>query len=150
MSLSNPNIPQGTLTRLRAGLLWNDIPNLNVTPAFLGKAGIEIGFEGNFTTQIETMTGIVQSAEPFVQVSVTINLLRTQALAAAYMAQANLNTVFGDCTVRPDVGPGALQPFPLYNMAWQSLRALSLAGQDPGFVIAMHGYMNINSGLWNT
>ena len=150
MPISNPFTPQGTLNRLRASIIWDDFPQLNVTPSFLGKAGISFAPESDFTTEIETMTGIVQSPEPYVMGSVTINLLRTQALADAYKAQAEQNTVFGNCTVRPDVGPGGLSPYQLYNMAYKSLRELSFAGSDPGYVVVLRGYYPVNAGLWNT
>ena len=150
MSISNPNVPQGTLNRLRASVVWDSVPALNVTPAFLGKAGISLAFDSDYTTEIETMTGIVQSPEPYVMVTLTMNLLRTQALADAYKIQAETNTVFGSCTVRPDVGPGGLSPYPLQNVSFKSLRELPMSGTDPAYVVVMRGYYPVNSGLWNS
>lgn len=150
MPISNPNIPQGILNRLKASILWDNFPGLNVTPPYLGKAGISLTFDSKFTTDIPTMTGLIKSGEPYVMCSLAINLLRTQALAAAYKAQAESNTVFGNCTVRPDVTAGGITPYPLLNVSWGDMRELTMAGVDPSFLVLMTGYYNINNQLWNS
>ena len=100
---------------------------------FLAKAMLTLAFEGDFTTEIETQTGLVQSPEPYVAASITMNLLRTQSLAAQYQLQWLSNTVLGDCTIRGDIATssGGLSSFYLNNCAIKSVRELSFAGKDP-------------------
>lgn len=152
MPTSNPNIPQGTLNLLRTSIIWTLNPGLNVSPAFTGKAGVSISFDGDFTTEIETMTGLVQSPEPYVMVTATINLIRTQGLAAAYQSQWQANTVLGDCIIRGDVagGSGGLASFYINNNAIKGVSPLSFAGKDAGLIITTRGYLNINNSLWSS
>lgn len=150
MPISNPNIPQGNLNRLITSFLWDDVPGLNVTPGFTGKGGISIAFDGDFTSEIETMTGLVQSPEPYVMVTLTFNLLRTQPLANAYITRGQTNTVFGNGTLRPDVAGNILQPWYIQNLAWKNLRELSLAGTTPDFPAIFRGYWALNNNLWNS
>ena len=152
MSNSSPNVPQGTLNLLRPSVLWVSYPQLNVSAGFLAKAMLTLAFEGDFTTEIEVQTGLVQSPEPYVATSITMNLLRTQPLAAQYQLQWLANTVLGDCTVRGDVagGSGGLSSFYLNNCAIKSVRELSFAGKDPSLVVMCRGYYNVNANLYNS
>lgn len=145
-------VPQGNLNRLVASIVWDNFPQLNVTPAYLGKPAISLAFNGRFTTPIETQTGLVQSPEPFVMTTLTIALLRTQPLAGLYQQQAAQNTVFGNCTVRPDVSASlnAVSPFEIQNVSWTELRELAFAGLDPLYSVIMEGYIPINSALWSS
>jgi len=148
--MADPLVPQGNLNRIRASLLWTSFPSLNVVPSYLGAEGISLSFEGEATTRIPTMTGVVNSPEPFQPVSVVVGLLKTQPLSAAYEAQRQLSTLLGDCTLRPDVSPagGGLGPYQLLNMSISNVRELRNNGTDPAYVITFGGYMLINSSLW--
>ena len=146
--MAAPNTPQGTLNRLRASVVWTSVAQLNVTPSYLGKAGISLSFEGEFTTFIDTMTGGVTSSEPYVRVMVGINLLKTQSLANLYKQQMELNTVLGNCTIRPDVT--TMDPWIIQNVGIAGVRELSFAGLDPGFMISLRGYYQINSQQWSS
>lgn len=144
---ANPLIDQGTLNRIRGSVVIPDFPTLNVTAPFLGKAGIGLGVQGESTTFINTLTGSVTSPEPYMAAVVTLHLLKTQSLAALYKARMELDARIGGLQVIPDaVG------FPNYeflNCAIASVREMSFAGDDAGFVITVRGYYNINSSLWN-
>jgi hypothetical protein len=144
---SNPLIAQGTLNRLRASVNIPGFPALNVTAPYLGKAGISLALEGDITTRIPTMTGIVNSGEPYQMVSVTINLLRTQNLSALYKQQIETNSVIGDFNVIPDAS--TLPSYYINNGSILSIRELPMAGEDAGYVVVLTGYYNINSSLWN-
>lgn len=152
MAASNPNVPQGTLNLLRPSVVWVTFPALNVSAGFIAKAQLSLRFESDFTTEIETQVGLVQSPEPYVTCSVTMNLLRTQPLSAAYQTQWMKNSVLGDCTVRGDVavGSGGLSSFYLNNCAIKSVGELAFAGKDPSLVVMVRGYYNINSSLYNS
>jgi hypothetical protein len=145
--MANPIIPQGNLNKLRASIVWVSFPNLNVTASYLGKDGISLAFEGQATATIETMTGGVQSPEPYQKTNISIHLLRSQALANAYKNQIETNTLMGDCTLYPD--SSILSPYILTNCSITNVNTLNMNGSDPGWVLVGSGFYNINSNLWN-
>lgn len=142
----NQYTDQGTLDRLRGTVTVTNIPTLNVTGDFLGVGGITIAPSGNVTDFINTMTGRVASSVPYIPVEVTINMIRSQTLAAAWYNQARTNSLLGDMTITPDV-----TTFPnitLRNCGITTLPSQSYAGTDPSFDIVISGYMIVNSNLW--
>lgn len=144
---TNPRVPQGTLNRIRGSIVLPDLPELNVTAPFLGRGGISFGLQGESTVMIPTMTGAVTSPEPYMMAAVTINLLKTQALAAAWRTRMELDARIGDLTIWPDA-----TTFPRYtvsNCAIVSVREMSFAGDDAGYVLVVHGYYDVNSSMWN-
>jgi hypothetical protein len=144
---SNPLVSQGTLNRLRASIIWGSFPALNVTAPFLGKAGIKLALEGEATAFHPTMTGAVTSPEPYLMISLRVNLLKTQQLAAAYKAQMELLALLGDGVVRAD--SAAHPPYQLTNCSIQSVPELDFSGDAPDYNVVVKGYYNINSSLWN-
>lgn len=148
--MANPNVPQGTLNRLATSLVINNFPELNVIPSFLGKEMITLGFSGDITTMIQTTTGTVTSPEPYQMVVITVHLLKTQALAPAYKAQLELNSLLGDITAWPDVQPGvALPPYQCSNCAITEVRELAFNGVDAGWAVVIKGTYIVNSALFN-
>lgn len=146
--MADPRIPQGNLNRLKASLIWADNSDLNITPPFMGRAMFSLSFEGAATSRIPTSTGLVNSPEPYQGVMVTASLLRTQQLATLYEQRRQTNTLMGDGTLRPDSQAGGLGPYQLINMSIENVREMTIAGEDPTFVIVFGGYMQINSFLW--
>lgn len=144
---TNPNIAQGTLNRLRGSVVVTDFPALNITAPFLGRGGISISFEGETTTFINTNTGAVTSPEPYQATTVTVNLLKTQGLAAQYEAQRQTLSTIGDITVVSDAT--TLPAYNITNCAILNVRELSFNGEDAGYVVTLHGYYSINNALWN-
>ena len=145
--MSNPQIPQGTLNRLVASVVIPAVPALNVTPSFLNKEGIRLAFDGESTKFLPTMTGAVTSPEPYVMVTVTINLLKTQALANAYEQQRQTQSLIGNIVVRPDTT--ALAPYDITNCAIESVRELAFSGEDAGYAVTIRGYYLVNQSLWD-
>jgi hypothetical protein len=147
----NPLVPQGVLNRVLGSIYWDLQPSLNVTAPYLGKGGISISFDGDATTFINTMTGQVQSPEPYQPILVTMNLLKTQNLAALYEAQRRKNTYIGDGQVYPDVSQtsGGIPIYPINNCAIRNIRELDFRGEDAGYVVTMGGYYLINSDMFN-
>lgn len=144
----NPLIEQGTLNRIRGSVTWTNFPGLNVTAPFLDKDGINLRKEGEASMQHGTMTGLVQSPEPYMPVSVVIALLKTQSLSESYKAQMQANSVLGPGTVYPDVSEG-LSPYALYNMSIQSVGELLFNGTTPIFAVTCRGYWIVNNSLFN-
>lgn len=146
--MTNPLISQGTLNRLKASIVWNNNSSLNVTPSFLNKEGIRLSLDGEATKFFPTQTGAVTSPEPYMMITVTVNLLKTQSLSAQYKAQFELSTLLGDGVVRPDTSTG-LTPYEITNCALEGVPQQSFNGEDPGWVVSIRGYYLINSSLWD-
>ncbi len=144
---TNPLIAQGVLNKLRASITVQSNAALNIGASYLGKNMISMSIDTPTTTQIPTQVGLVQSPEPYAEVTITAHLLRTQGLSASYKSQTETNTVIGNVIVRPD--SSALPDFQILNTAIMGIRELPMDGTDAGFVITLKGYYNINSDLWN-
>ena len=144
---TNPTIPQGVLNRIRGSIVIDDFPELNVTAPYLGREGISLNFEGETTTRISTMTGVVTSPEPYQPVVVEVALLKTQALAQAYEQQRQTLSTIGNLTVRTDAA--TLGPYPLINCSIQNVRQIKINGESADYVVTLTGYLPINSSLWN-
>lgn len=145
--MANPLVVQGTLNRILASVVWQNFPALNVTAPFLNREAIRLALDGESTRFLPSLTGAVTSAEPYMMVTLTINLLKSQNLAALYKAQMELQSVLGDCVVRPDVT--TLPPYDFTNCAIQSVREQAYSGEDAGFAVTVRGYYLINSSLFN-
>ena len=145
--MANPQVPQGTLNRLRGSVVLGNFPALNVTAPFLAKEAISIAFEGDGAILVPTMTGGVQSPEPYIMVVITANILKTQNLAALYKAQFELDTNIGPISVYPD--SATLPEYDFVNCVMAGApRELVLDGNQAGFSVTYHGIYQINSSLW--
>jgi len=143
----NPGVVQGTLNRLRGSVLWSGFPQLNVTAPFLAKAGIRLAFQGKSVVYIDTLTGAVSSPEPYLHVSVSMALLKTQALADAYKDQWELLATLGDGVVRSD--SKAMKPWQITNMSISEVGELTFNGEEVIYPVVCEGFYVINSALWD-
>lgn len=144
---TNPLVAQGVLNRLRCSVVIADTPSLNITAPYMGKSFARVEFEGNFVEQIETGTGVVNSPEPYVMATVTIGLLRTQPLAAAWAAQYLLDGEIGNITIYPDTS--AFPQIPLANASIRHFTPGAFDGTDPVSQLMLRGVYYINNNLWN-
>lgn len=144
---ANPLVDQGTLNRIRGSLSWINFPGLNVTASFLGPDGIRMALEGGASTMLPTLTGVVQSPEPYMMVNVTIHLIKSQPLAALYKTRMEDLAIMGEFVVRPDVT--TLPPYDFQNGALENVREMGMNGRDHEFVISIRGQYLINNQLWN-
>lgn len=149
MASGNPLQDLGSLNRIKASVVWTNFPALNVTAPFLGKGGITVALEGESSTQHGTMTGVVQSPEPYLPISVVIHLLKTQNLAELYKAQMEDNCVIGPGTVWPDVQSGGISSYQLNNMSIQSTPSLDFSGASPDYIVNLKGFYVVNNSLFN-
>jgi hypothetical protein len=147
MPTTNPLIDQGTLNRLRATVTIPNNPQLNVTPPYLGPNGVSMTLEGEVTRNLPTMAGTVTSPEPYQMVTVTIQLLRSQALASLYKGMQETNSLIGPITVRPDAA--TLPDYTFQNCSITGTAPMTFNGGEPGYVITIKGYYPTNSSLWN-
>ena len=144
--MSNPQVQQGTLNRLLASVVYADYPQLNVTSSYLAREAISMAFDGDTSLLIGTLTSAVTSPEPYVYGTVTMHLLRTQALGNAYKTQVETNTTLGSVTVYPD--SVALSPFQLNNCVLQVVQEMPFDGTQASLIIRLRGVYNINSALF--
>jgi hypothetical protein len=141
--MSNPRIEQGSLNRLLASVVFAEFGYLNVTSPFLAKEAISIAFEGDTSQLIGTLTGAVTSPEPYIFATVTMHILRTQALGAAYKLQIENNTTMGSVNVYPDTK--GFPPFQFDTCVLQSMQDIQLDGNQPGLIIKLRGVYRINA-----
>lgn len=146
--MSNPLVQLGTLNRLRGSITVASNASLNVTASYLNKDGIQIALEGDMTAMLPAMTGMVPSPEPYVPVTVTVHLLKTQPLSALYKSQLENSTLIGNITVRVD--SAAHPPYDFTNCAIAGVDPIKISGEDAGWVIRIRGTYNINSTLFDT
>jgi hypothetical protein len=144
--MANQQIQQGTLNRLLASVVYANYTQLNVTAGYLSREAISLSFDGDTSLLIGTLTGAVTSPEPYIYGTVTMHLLRTQALGNAYKTQIETNTTLGSVTVYPDTQ--VLSPFQLNNCVLMSVQETAFDGNQAGLVVRLRGVYNINSTLF--
>jgi hypothetical protein len=130
---------------------WDLAPDLNITPGFLGRAGLRFSPEGDTATVIPTMTGVVISPEPYVMFTLTASLIKSQPLAELYKRRMEFNSSLGKGVVRPDVQANqqGVTPFDLYNCVIQAVNELDFSGASDAFIVRFRGSWYINSQLWD-
>lgn len=145
--MANPLISQGTLNRLRGSIIIPDHPELNVTASFLGPDGISLALDGKSVVYLPTLTGAARSPEPYLMVTLTVNLLKTQSLSDLYKLRMELDASLGDITARTDAA--TLSDYALLNCSIVGVGQLSFAGKDVGYGAQVEGYYAVNSSLYN-
>jgi hypothetical protein len=145
--MAAPLIQQGTLNRLRGSVVYATNATLNVTAPYLAREAISIAFEGDAGMLIPTLTGGVTSPEPYQMATVTINLLKSQALANAYKTQIETNVNVGDISVIAD--SATLSDYQIGNCVLKGIRDVTYDGNVPGFVVTLTGVYQVNSALWS-
>lgn len=141
-----PLVDQGTLNRLVTHVIFPNNSTLNATASYMGRRQVEITFDGNATTPIATATGATMSPEPYIQVNIVLNLLKTQGLSAAWRAQQELSSILGPVTVYLDA-----TAFPEYNFNNAAIlgpQQLTGAGSDNDYTVRIVAYYPINSNLY--
>ena len=144
--MASPNIPQGTLNRLRASIIWPAFPSLTITSSFLGRPAISLSFQGDVTVQIDTLTGVVTSPEPFLRVVITAHLLKTQYLANNFKTQQELLSLLGAGIVRAD--SAIMQPWYIQNGSIMRPGDLDFSGASADYPIQFSGVYQVNSSLF--
>jgi len=143
----NPQVNQGSLNRVKGSVSVVAHPELNITAPFLVKEGLSLSWDGETTTFIPTMTGVVVSPEPYQMVTLTIGILKTTTLGVAYKARIEQDATIGDCVINPD--SSNFPKFTIQNAAIEGIEACTFNGTDPGFRIRIKGTWNVNNVLWN-
>ena len=144
---TNPTLVPGNLNRIRGTILVPSNATLNITAPYLGKEGIVIAPQTAVVTQMQGMTTVVNSEEPYQLVQVTAMVIKSLALSAAYINQIQQSPSLGTVTITPDTN--TMAPFNLYNVAIVNWNQISMAGTQPDFAIILQGQYNISNSLWN-
>lgn len=142
----NPLVNQGFLNRVRATVTVTESPDLNVGASYLAREGFSMRPIGPATDVLPTMAGTVHSQVPYQQVEVTIHMLRTQSLAAAWQNRLRKNTSLGEVVVTPDTN--TMEDFTVLNTALTNFQEMPLNGTDPSFVVTLSGYIIVNNDMW--
>lgn len=137
---------QGTLNKVRASVVFSAFPGLNVNAPNCAKEGISASPNNDASLYMPTLTGAVTSPEPYQIYDITMHILRTQGLAAAFKAQIESLTNVGDITVIPDAS--TLPNYQYSNCTLLGVNELLFNGTDPGFVVRLRGTYNVNSQLY--
>ncbi len=144
---NNPHISQGTLNRIRGTVLVNSNATLNITPPYLGKAGISVSFEGDANTIIQAMTGIVNSPEPYLVAAISVDLLKTNGMAQIWRTQMEDSALIGNIVVTSDASP--LDRFTFTNCSIVGVGDLPFNGTTAGWGLVIKGQYDINNAMWN-
>jgi hypothetical protein len=140
-------IPQGTLNRVRCSVVFSNFPNLNITSPYMSKTFARISFSGVYNNLIPTATGAVSSPEPYVMGSISVGVLRTQPLGAAFQEQALITTNVGPFTVYSDTSN--FDPYYFDNGILSVLDPGPFDGTNPEVHLTLMGVYYINSTLWD-
>lgn len=97
-----PNFPQLPVTRLSATVSFQNYPQLNLLGHNLGLDGLEFQTNSPGAILLPQMANQVVSAEPYVQVTVSIPIIRVQPVYLAWINQFLIDSVLGLCTITPD------------------------------------------------
>jgi hypothetical protein len=146
--MANPQITQGVLNRVRTSAIIPGNTSLNITAPYMGKSFIVVNFEGNFVEQIETGTGAVRSPEPYVMATATVGLLRTQSLAANWMAQAQEDGYVGLVNLHAD--SSAFPVLTLNEAVIRSIEPGAFDGSDPVVRLTLRGIFYVNANMWSS
>ncbi|MFM0503965.1 hypothetical protein [Paraburkholderia caffeinilytica] len=146
MPTQNPGIARGVLNRVKCSVVVPSSPSLNIISANMGRSLARIAFEGQLVNQIPTGTGLVNSPEPFVIATITIALLRTQAIAAAWFSQILLDSNVEDATIYSDTS--TFPPIALQSVVASHMDPGPFDGTSPDFQLVLRGALPINNRLW--
>ncbi len=142
----NPMVAQGTLNRLKASVTFPSLSGLNITSPYMSKHFVTVSFDGDFDNLIETATGGVTSPEPYVMATVSVGILRTQALASQWLAQAQAISDIGEMSVFSDTA--AFPEIDLHNAILKHLDTGTYDGTDPVVKLTFKGIFYANNNLW--
>lgn len=142
-----PPAIQGTINKARGSLIFTSNSQLNVTAPFLGQAGISATRNTPATRNIPTMTGTVPSYELMQEMTIEVNLLRTQFLANLYETQIQADSFIGDMVFTSD--SATLTQYQYYNGTILDVAPIRANGSDAGYVVTIGAFYPVNQSAFN-
>lgn len=146
MATQNTGIAKGVLNRVKTSVVVPSNTALNIIAANMGKSMTKIAFEGQAVTQIPTGTGSVNSPEPYIFVTVTIALLRTQSLSASWYSQMLADSNIQDITIYSDTS--TFPPIALQDVVINHIDPGPYDGSGPDVQLVLRGALPINNDMW--
>lgn len=143
----NSQVTQGTLNRLLTSVVVPNYASLNVTTPYMGGSFASLQLDQNFAELIGTATGAVTSPQPYVFGSITVNLLKTQALSSQWIAQAETNASIGPVTAYPD--SAAFPAITLDDCVIDTVEPQAYDGKDPVVRVTIRGVYYLNANMWS-
>ena len=144
---TNPMVPQGSLNKVRAHIVVPNYPTLNVSPSYMGDDGFSLDIDEDMVRQIKTQTGLVNSPEPYVEATCTVNLLRTQSLSLQWMQQAENTVMVGRIVVHPD--SAAFTARTVHNCSVLKVQPGRMNGSTPTVDLILRGVYYVNNAMWS-
>lgn len=145
--MSHPLVDQGTLNRIRSSVVVPNYTNLNANAENMGQNFVSVSLNGDLAQLIKTATGGVPSPEPYVEASITVDLLRTQSLSADWLNQAKSDSSIGEIVVHPD--SKAFPKMEFHTGVIQHIDPGAFDGQDPVVKVSLSGIFYLNDSLWS-
>ena len=139
-------ISQGTINRLRGSVVFAQFPELTVTAAYLAKEAINLNFEGEAAQKIGTLTGAVDSPEPYQMATIEIHLLKSQNLSNAFKSQIEDSTSVGSVNVIGDAD--AMDNWQIEQCVLQRGQPGAFDGNSATYVVRLLGVYYVNRQLW--
>lgn len=139
-------VSQGTLNRVRANINFIDIPELAITPSFLGAEGISGAPQGDLTLALKMMIGVAQSPEPYVQFNFRAHINRANGLGDRFKNRIEKSTLLGDAVIISDTSQ--FSDFYISNTSIITADELKYNGSDAGWMLHFSGTWMINSDLF--
>ena len=144
---TNPNLIPGNLNRVRANVVVPGNITLNIPAQFQAKEGLVVIPQTAVVTQMQGLTTIVNSEEPYQMVQISISVIKSLAISGAWINQIKNSPTIGTMTVYPDTD--AMPAFTLYNCAITNWNQISMAGLQADFTIMITGQFNVSNDLWS-
>lgn len=147
MATTNPMVAQGSLNKVRAHIVVPAYPTLNISPSYMGDDGFTLDIDEDMVRQIKTMTGLVNSPEPYVEATCTINLLRTQALSLQWMQQAENTAQIGRIVAHSD--SAAFTGRTVHNCSILKVQPGRMNGSTATVDAIIRGVYYVNNSMWS-
>lgn len=146
MAGPNPLLQLGFISRLKGTVQFNDNPTFNITAPYMGRAGVRLALEGDFTQLLQQMVGVVQSQEVYLPATITVRLVKTTPLANQFKRRWESDSNMGSITFRSDAGN--MDPFDFSNCAIATMPGMSADGTEGDFELHLKGSYYVNSNLF--
>lgn len=123
--------------------VFSDDSGLNIIPSDLGEDMITVAFESEAVRRLKTAVGTIASPELFVDISLTMNILKTSPQYATYKERVSQNTIVsGNLTLYDDA-----------NQEWNFIRislkpsGFSSSGRDATVPFVLQANWPVNTKL---
>jgi hypothetical protein len=140
-------VPQGVLNRVRASVIVPQYTSLNINSSHMSQKMLTGTPEEDFTEQPMTAVGVVNAPNPYVKYTVNVGILRTQALAYAWLQQAQTTVMVGRIVIHSDTS--AFPQIRIHNASIIKIDPGAYDGRDPVVDLTLRGVFYVNNDMWS-